>query len=184
MSRVRLAAAVAFLAAAPLPGQSIASRVDMVRNGSVELVFASRPDVCGDGRGSVWTSGHGYRGSGDGICIHGPVRVTMMREDGRTINVRSCVACPSREGAPVTIIDAGADDAVRYLLGLARTVGGSSAGHAVSAAAFADADASSEFVRLARDANAPMAARKQAFFWLGQSDDPNVIQFFRDVLTR
>ena len=183
MMRPGLAAAVvALLAAAPLAGQSVASRVDMVRSGTVELVFPSRPNVCGDGHGSIWTTDHGD-GWSDRPCIHGPVRVTLVRDGGRTVSARSCIACPSRTAA--TAIDAGADEAARYLLTVARGLSGSSADHAISAAAFADAaDLSPEFVRFARDDRATIAARRHAMFWLGQIDDSTAVRFFRDVLTR
>lgn len=172
--RIRAWLAAVCVAAAPLLGaQSVASRVDAVRDGMVRLVFPSRPDVCGDGRGSVWTTTSGSYRSGF-ICIHGPVEVTIGRADNQTVSVRSCVACRPTGGDPGSpVIDATADEAARYLLGVARTLGGSSADQAISAAAFADAtDLSPDFARLARDDNATMQARKAALFWLGQSDAP------------
>jgi len=105
--------------------------------------------------------------------------VTLARSDNQTVSVRSCVACGSRRGdSGTTVIEASADDAARYLLGIARTLGGSSADRAVSAAAFADAsDLSPDFSRLVRDNEATMQARKAALFWLGQTDSPT-----RDLL--
>jgi hypothetical protein len=163
-------AAVVFLcsaAAAQLPGQSVASRVNAVREGTVDFTFASRPEVCGDGHGSTWTTDNGYRGYN---CMHGPVRVTIGRADNQTVSVRSCVACAPRSSGG-DLGEVPAQDAVRYLLDLARTVGGSSADHAVSAAAFADVpNIGPDLARLVRDDNATMSARRQALFWLGQTD--------------
>ena len=59
------------------------------------------------------------------------------------------------------------------MIDLARTLGGKSAGEALSAAAFADAaNLSPDFERLVRDDAASLETRKQALFWLGQGDLP------------
>ena len=164
--------ALCVLGAAALLGQgpgSLASRVSAVRDGTVEFSFASRPDVCGDGRGSIWTTGNGYRGYG---CIHGPVIVTIGRADNQTVSVRSCVACAPRvaDGAG-NFGEVPPADAARYLLDVARTMGGSSGDNAVSAAAFADVtDIAPDLARLVRDENATLSSRKTALFWLGQTD--------------
>jgi hypothetical protein len=163
---------MSLLAAASLPGQgasSLAGRVSAVRDGTVEFTFASRPDVCGDGRGSTWTSGNGYR---DYNCIHGPVIVTLGRADNQTVSVRSCIACRPRvaDGAG-NLGEVPAAEAARYLLDVARTLGGSNGDKAVSAAAFADVtDIAPDLARLVRDENATLSSRKTALFWLGQSD--------------
>jgi hypothetical protein len=168
---VGMALAAASLAAAPLLGQSIASRVNAVRDGTVQLVFPSRPEVCGDGRGSTMTIDNGgYRSNFN--CIHGPITVTLGRADNQTVSVRSCVACRSRSDATTTI-EASADEAARYLLELGRTLGGSSSDNAISAAAFSDAqNLSPDLAQLVRDGDATMSARRQALFWLGQGDFP------------
>ena len=52
---LKLAVAAALVAAMGSSGadaQSIARRVAQVRDGTVRMSFASRPDVCGNGRGS------------------------------------------------------------------------------------------------------------------------------------
>lgn len=43
--------------AQPVSAQSIAQRVAAVRQGDVELTYAGRPGVCGDGRGSLSIGG-------------------------------------------------------------------------------------------------------------------------------
>jgi HEAT repeat protein len=173
MTRLRwTAAALCLVGSGPLLGQSsasLASRVSAVRDGTVEFTFPSRPDVCGDGRGSIWTNDNGYRGY---ICIHGPVRVTMGRADNQTVSVRSCVACAGRvaDGAG-DLGEVPAGEAARYLLDVARTLGGSNGDNAVSAATFADvADIAPDLARLVRDENATLPSRKTALFWLGQTD--------------
>ena len=68
-------------AASDAAAQSFASRVDAVRDGIVQMSFASRPGVCGDGNGSMWTQDNNYN---DGF------NRTLHRTD----------RCASRSGAP------------------------------------------------------------------------------------
>jgi hypothetical protein len=174
-----LAAAGALAATSPmasvLGAQSLTSRIDAVRDGMVQISFATRPGVCGDGRGSVWTSGRGEISSRDGryTCIAGPARVSIGKAEGRVASVRSCVACRPRASSNADV-DLGSVDpaeAARYLLRVAHTLGGTSAGDAISAASFADGvDVAPELTRLVGDADAMTAARKDALFWLGQSE--------------
>jgi hypothetical protein len=163
------------LATSRLAGQSLASRVNAVRDGRVLMTFAARPGVCGDGHGSTWIqSSRITYSSGDRqfICIAGPVRVAIGRADAQNVSVRKWVGGRwSAGGSDVDLGDVSPSDAVRYLLGAAHTLGGNSAGEAVSAAAFADApDISPDLVKLIHDDDASLEARKQALFWLGQSE--------------
>ena len=166
----------ATVAASEAAAQTIASRVNAVRDGSVLLSFAARAGVCGDGRGSVWISDRDKlsRASDRGwVCVVGPVRVTLGRADGQTVSIRKCVACRPRSvsSGDVDLGEVPADDAAKYLLDLARRSGSRNADEAVSAAAFADAgDLTDDFVRLVRDEEAMLEARRQALFWFGQAD--------------
>jgi len=66
-----------------------------------------------------------------------------------------------------------AQEAAKYLIELARRSGSRNADEALSAAAFADAaDLSADFLRLVRDEDAMLDARRKALFWLGQSEGP------------
>lgn len=169
--------AASVLATTQLAAQSVASRVDAVRDGRVLMSFPARPGVCGDGRGSVWI--HNSRieytsGYHQPVCIDGPVRVAIGRADKHTASVRKWVG--GRWTADAADVDLGAvpaAEAAHYLLGLAHSLGGNSADDAVSAAAFADTpDLSPDFMKLVRDDEASLETRKQALFWLGQSDFP------------
>jgi hypothetical protein len=158
-------------AASDARGQSVASRVNAVRDGTVQMMFAPRPGVCGDGHGSVWVQDRGWsRGQ---LCIVGPVRVNLSRSNGQTVTIRKCVACKPRVlAAPdVDLGEVNATEAAKYLLDIARQSGTRNSDEAVSAAAFADADnLDADFVRLIRDEDAMLEARRQALFWLGQGD--------------
>lgn len=163
------------IATSQLAGQSLSTRVDAVRDGRALMTFAARPGVCGDGHGSVWIqSSRMTFSAGDRqfVCMPGPVRVAIGRADNQTISVRKWVGGRwSAEASDVDLGDVSPSDAAHYLLGVARTISGTSADDAVSAAAFADAvDLSGDYTRLIRDDDASLEARKQALFWLGQSE--------------
>jgi len=182
MIALRIPSAVCVAAAAALTpvvlgAQSLAARVEAVREGMVLMSFPARPDVCGDGNGSTWTRGGGRWTSGDwrSTCINGPVRVAIGRSDNQTVSVRTRVG--GRWGAPgpseTSLGEVSPADAARYLVELSRTLGGNNAGQALAAASFADGvDISPELTRLVRDGGAPLESRKQALFWLGQTDAP------------
>jgi hypothetical protein len=178
MRRALRLAATSILVAAPLAAQAngVAARVAAVREGMVSMRFAARPNVCGDGNGSVWTQGDGNRWYSDRnhVCINGPVVVRIGRSEGQTISVRKSVGVRANgAGADVDLGDVSADDAARYLISLTHSIGGGSADEALSAAGFAAAsDLSTEFRAVLRDENAPIGSRKSAMFWLGQTDTP------------
>ena len=68
---------------------------------------------------------------------------------------------------------ASAPEAARYLLEIAHTIGGRSGTDAVSGAALADsAEIAPQLTSLVRDANAPLDARRQALYWLGETTLP------------
>jgi len=174
---MRLSAAVlALTVAAPTLGaQSVAQRVDAVRDGIVRLSYAARPGVCGNGDGGVSITGrHGDGGQywGARVCETGPVRVAIGRSDGRTISVRKYVGGRWSSSSDVTdlgVVDA--TDAARYLLSVAPSIGGHNANEAISAAAIADATTiAPELTRLVQNGDAPIDTRKDALFWLGESE--------------
>ena len=178
MRRAARLAAGCLLAAAPITAQQtgLGSRIESVRDGMVQMHFAARPGVCGDGRGSVWIQGRDRVWFNDGrsVCIGGPIIVRLGRSDGQTISVRKTIG--GRIGSSATEGDLGEvvpADAARYLITLAHSIGGNSADEAIAAAAFADGvDLSNELRALVRDNNASLEARRQALFWFGQSDAP------------
>jgi hypothetical protein len=170
------AAVLALAAAAPsLAAQSVAQRVDAVREGVVRLSYAARPGVCGNGDGGISIAGrHGEGGQywGARVCESGPVRVSLGRSEGRTISVRKYVG--GRWSASSDVTDLGvvdATEAARYLLSVAPSIGGRNTNEAISAAAIADATTvGPELTRLMQNGDAPLDARKDALFWLGESE--------------
>jgi len=174
---MRLSAAVLTLtvAAPTLGAQSVAQRVDAVREGIVRLSYAARPGVCGNDDGGVSITGRHGDGAqywGARVCETGPVRVAIGRSDGRTISVRKYVGGRWSSSSDVTdlgVVDA--TDAARYLLSVAPSIGGHNANEAISAAAIADATTiAPELTRLVQNGDAPIDTRKDALFWLGESE--------------
>ena len=172
------------LTALGLPGvvaaQSVASRVNSVREGDVRMTFNLRPGVCGDGR-SVWTSGRtnmNYNNDGrrsqdieyDIDCDTGPGRLVIVRRDGETTDLRFYVG--GRWRASTSATDLGAvstSSAVEYLMGLAESNDGKAARNAIFPATLVDSTTIwPRLMRIARSDSRTTSVRQQATFWLGQ----------------
>jgi hypothetical protein len=175
---VLTSAAVA--SAGELRAQSIAARVEAVREGSVQLHFASRPGMCGDGehvismkRGQFISDFDVTRG-GDWRerCLPGPVRVVLGVRDGRVYSVRRYVG-PLPRRLPDDVRDLGevsTRDAAAYLLALAPRLPGGAGEDAIEAAAFADGVTLwPELLPIARDQSIPKDTREAAMFWIAQA---------------
>jgi len=169
---MRRAAAIAtlFLLLPPTLGaQSLAARVGAVRDGTIHLSFATRPDVCGGGHGIV------IRDSNDGEweadCDHGPVRVSLRMRGGRVASAGTWVGGRWRGGA-IGASDLGtvsAPEAAVLLLRLAPTAT-DDGGQLISAAVLADsAQVWPELLGIARNPRVSGETRTQAIFWLGQA---------------
>jgi hypothetical protein len=157
-----------------LRAQSVADRVSAVRDGTVRMSFAARPGVCGDGMGSVWIRDARHDNDMRRSCIGGPIRVAIGRDNGVTVSVRTRVGGEwTASGSETDLGMIPADDAARFLLRLARELGGRNSDEAMSGAVFADGpDISPELMRLVRDRDVGIETRKQALFWFGQGDAP------------
>ena len=167
-----LAIPLAVSPASRLVGQSVADRVDAVRDGTVRMSFAARPGVCGDGMGSVWIRDARHDSDMRRSCVAGPIRVAIGRDNGVTVSVRTRVGgewSATRSETDLGVVPP--DEAARYLLRLARELSGRNTDEAMSGAVFANAaDLSPELSRLVRDRDAGIETRKQALFWFGQGD--------------
>ena len=173
-----LAAALGF-AAERAAGQSLATRVAAVGRGSVEVRFAARPGVCGDGRSSFWIGrsmhvGNGNFGDGGNdfsTCQPGPVRARMRVEEGRITDVRVSVGPAGRGGAPDT--DLGvvpASEGAELMLRIAETTDGRAAEQAITGAVLADSvSVWRRLLGIARDSiNRSRSTRQHARFWVGR----------------
>lgn len=161
-----------------LRAQSVATRVNNVREGDVRLTFPLRPGVCGSGR-NVWYSGRSSYSSGDSRssrdveydidCETGPGRLVIVRRDGETTDLRFYVGGRWRASTSATDLGTvGAQAAVDYLIGLAETNDGKAGREAIFPATLADSVTIwPMLMRIARNDSRPRSTRQSATFWLG-----------------
>jgi len=174
-----------------LPAQSLVRQIDRIRNGTVQLTYASRPGLCGDGRETI-RSGSSIvvlpsmfgRGRSDmDVCFTGPVRVAVGRSDGETVSYRVHVG--GRWSAASDATDLGtvsAPDAARYFLDEAMRASGRNAEYALAAAVFADSvDLTPDLVRIARSQDAKHELRGRAVFYIATYDDPAATRTLRQL---
>ena len=108
-TRLWLGTAATIVAVSPLGAQSLADRVNAVKDGTLQITYASRPDACGDGNDvtalgklvTVYPSvqGHGWSNMN---CTFGPARVVVTKVDGSITSVRVHIGAPRRASADVT----------------------------------------------------------------------------------
>jgi len=177
ISRTAIASAVALMIAPAARAQDIAQRVSAVRNGTVELHFASRPGVCGNGDEniSVGRTMHMGRYDADDVayCEPGPVRVRLRVEDGTVRDIRTSVGRSSRRASDERTTDLGAipaTAAAAYFLRLAKTASSHVSNGAITPAILADSTYPwRELLAIARDTETRSSGtRSSAALWLSR----------------
>ena len=178
-------ALLALTAIAPLRAQRLADRVAAVREGSVTFTYASRPEVCGDGRSIIVrelgtegvtiyspegiTSTDSWSGPGP-TCAHGPVRVRLSLRNGHVVALRPSVGWTGGAGGARDLGTAGGQQVADFLLDLARTASEDVCYNAMFAAAIADsARISATLLVIARDRSLRPANREQALKWVART---------------
>jgi len=172
-----------------LPAQSFVRQIERVRSGTVQLTYAARPGLCGDGRETI-RSGSSIvvlpsifgRGRSDmDVCFAGPVRVAIGRSDGETVSYRVHVGGRwTSSGEATDLGTVSAPDAARYFLDEAMHASGRNAEYALAAAASADSvDLTADLARIARSPDAKHELRSRAVFWISTYEDPGATQALR-----
>ena len=177
---LRTLSTLVVLGGAQASAQSVASRVNNVREGEVRMSFALRPGVCGDGRNVWYDSNRNYNRYSDDRsyrrdveydidCSMGPGRLVVVRRDGETTELRFYVGGRWRASSTATDIGTvSARSAVDYLLGLAESHDGKAGREAIFPATLADSVTIwPNLLRIARNDSRPTSTRQQATFWLG-----------------
>jgi HEAT repeat protein len=170
-----------WIAAAPAvaAAQSLADRVGGANEPRVQLTFAARADVCGNGRSFIQVAGNQWYGSWSGdndrreACVAGPVRVVLDRAGRDVVSIATYVG-PLPEPA-AGIADLGrvrASEAANYFLGLAERGEGRVSRDALLPAMLADSvDPTPRLLVLARNQNVARETRRGAISWLGRPLD-------------
>jgi HEAT repeat protein len=171
--------------------QSFVRQIERVRNGTVQLTYAARPGLCGDGRETI-RSGSSIvvlpsmfgRGRSDmNVCFTGPVRAAIGRSDGESISYRVHVGGHwASVGDATDLGTVSAPDAARYFLDEAVRANGRNAEYALAAAVFADSvDLTPDLVRIARSSDAKGELRSRAVFYIATYDDPAATRTLRQL---
>src|SRR5689334_4886194 len=184
---------IALIALAPstVLAQSLARRVNDVRDGTVRVTYASRPGLCGDGRETIRSGGwfialpntYGTGHSDMDICYTGPVRVSIGRSNGESVSYRVHVGGRWSSGDDVTDVGSvSAAEAARYFLDAAVHTHGNNSVYAMAAAVFADSiDLVPDLARIARDDGTRRELRERAVFWIGSYDEDSAKPTLRQI---
>jgi hypothetical protein len=195
-----LASIIVIIGANKACGQDIAQQVRQTRDGEVQLLFASKPGTCGDGRTFISTggvdeegnqttfmqTGRGFnttRGSGNyhyRKCDEGPVRVVLSVANGNVTEVETFVGrVPDGVASRVS-----ARAAVDYLLGLAERGSERVGKHAILPALLADSvEPWPRLLQIAKNTSVDKDVRRMAIFWLGQAAGDKATQGLRSLLS-
>jgi HEAT repeat protein len=174
MTRIeRAAAGLALLvtAAGPACAQTVERRISGAPEGNVTFHFASRADVCGDGRTYIRADDMWMGSFNNGVrsmeCERGPIRVLLVR-DGRDVLRITTFAGPVAEEPGATNLGAvPAADAAAWLLAIAGRIDGRPGRDAIMPAALADsALVTRELLAIARNADRSRELRRSALSWI------------------
>jgi hypothetical protein len=190
MNAMALALLATACAADRVQAQELAQRVRAVGTGMVELHYASRPGVCGDGRRYFSIGGNSHHGEWSSSdrsmrnCQPGPARVRMRVEGGSVTSVRLAVGpAVSYEERATDLGEVASADAASFFLSLADT-SGSRVGHgAITAAVLADSvSVWRRLLAIASDTgHVARATRRDAMFWVGRFATAKVLGHDEDI---
>ena len=171
MTRAASGLALLVIAAQAASAQTVERRVSGAPDGNVTFHFASRADVCGDGRNYIRADDMWMGSFNDGIrsqaCESGPIRVLLVR-DGREILRISTFGGPLADEPGATDLGAvPATDAAAWLLGIAGRIDGRPGRDAIMPAALADsALVTRELLAIARNTDRSRELRRSALSWV------------------
>src|SRR5687768_9681936 len=163
--------ALLIAAAGSVGAQTVERRVSGAPDGNVTFHFASRADVCGDGRTYIRADDMWMGSFNDGVrsmqCERGPIRVLLIR-DGKEVLRISTYAGPVAEEPGATNLGAvPAADAAAWLLGIAGRIDGRPGREAIMPAALADsAKVTRELLAIARNVDRSRELRRSALSWV------------------
>ena len=168
----RAGTALALIAAAGSVGaQTVERRVAGAPDGNVTFSFASRADVCGDGRNFIRADDMWMGSFNDGVraqaCERGPIRVLLTRDGRDIIRITTFAGPVAEEPGATNLGTVPAADAAAWLLGIASRVDGRPGREAIMPAALADsALVTRELLAIARNVDRSRELRRSALSWV------------------
>jgi hypothetical protein len=184
------------VAAGTVGAQSLAERVAAVGTGTVRLEFASKPGVCGNGRGNISVRVDGVRTISSGTyvssgrrdeweddCEPGPVRIALDVERREVTGVRSYVGGRWRGSAERDLGTVSSSEASAFLLQLAASGRSMAAKEAVFPATLADApNPWRDLLRIAKDDTRPRDVRNSATFWVAHAAEREAVKGLEQIV--
>ena len=180
MRHLLLVLATVAVSAKPSLAQTLSQRV-LRSEGTVQVVYPSKPSVCGDGRGmigglfgkSTYFSGDNtYQGRGNWsrqFCERGPARAVVTVTSGEITRIRAYAGPQPGDTRSITTIDAGAADVAAWLSDVVARNDSRVASDAMLPLLLADSpEPWSLFLRVARDSSRSRGIRRSALDWLGR----------------
>jgi len=157
--------------AGSVSAQTLESRVAGAPNGNVTFTFASRADVCGDGRTYLRHDDMWMGSINDGVrsmeCERGPIRVLLTRDGKEILKISTFAGPVSEEPGSTNLGTVPARDAAAWLLGIATRVDGRPGRDAIMPAALADsALVNRELLAIARNGERSRELRRTALSWV------------------
>ena len=162
-----------------LPGQTLSQRI-LRSDGMVEVIYPSKPSVCGDGRGMIGgLYGRSTYYSGDNtfqdrlsrsnrFCEPGPARAVVSVISGEITRIRAFVGPRPADARGVTTIEASAAEAAAWLSEIVSRSESRVASDAMLPLLVANTpEPWALFLRAARDSSRSRAVRRAALNWLG-----------------
>ena len=179
MRSLVLAIALTSATAASALGQTLSQRV-LRSEGTVEVIYPSKPSVCGDGRGTIgnlfgrstyYSGDNTYQNRGtwsNRVCEPGPARAAAFVVSGEIARIRAYVGPRPADTRGVTTIEASAAEASAWLGDLVVRSESRVASDAMLPLLIANApEPWALFLRVARDSSRSRAVRRSALNWLG-----------------
>lgn len=170
---LRVAAGIALLVAAagPATAQTLERRVSGAPDGNVTFHFASRADVCGDGRTYIRADDMWMGSVNDGVrsmeCQRGPIRVVLVRDGREVLRIQAFAGPVTEEPGATNLGAVSAVDAAAWLLAMAARIDGRPGREAIMPAALADsALVTRELLAIARNTDRSRELRRSALSWV------------------
>ena len=151
--------------------QTVERRIAGAPAGNVTFHFASRADVCGDGRTYIRADDMWMGSFNDGVrsmeCQRGPIRVLLTRDGSDIIRISTYAGPVAEEPGATNLGAVPAADAAAWLLGIAARIDGRPGREAIMPAALADsALVTRELLAIARNTDRSRELRRSALSWV------------------